>query len=485
MSCSEIDNYARDLRIIAMAGLGLLSLPVSSLAGEWIISPSIGIDHIYTDNVFLSSEDPQSENITRVRPTLSAYKEGARGNFDFNYAPEYRHYWDDTQSNQTINLLRTSGNLEVMENQLFVDAWATSDQTQLSSGRSSPDGITGISDPIDYYTLGVSPYYTTRFGNVSVLEARYSLDRVDYSDDQAVNSTSQSLDMVLGSGTYTVAHAWELAASHTVEDFAGEARDNKISRFRGEYIQQMSRRWALAFAAGYEDYQLVNNNDVDGAIWSAGVIFTPSNHTRFAIGAGERAFGDDYYMDLVHRTAYTVWRMGFTRDYISARDEATEDTLFLRQDDFGELVRDAVLDNPPPVSVTGVSTLSADYYESDRLSGSVSFRSTRTQAVLRANLIKRDYAADSSQQDTRDAVTSIQLNRVLSRKFNGVTRLLWRDHEQELLDYKEWVISLGLTYSLGENAALSTSVGHLERNGDTDLSSYDENRADVGFVWRF
>ncbi|MET0026599.1 MAG: TIGR03016 family PEP-CTERM system-associated outer membrane protein [Candidatus Thiodiazotropha sp.] len=468
-----------------MAGLGLLSLPVSSLAGEWIISPSIGIDHIYTDNVFLSSEDPQSENITRVRPTLSAYKEGARGNFDFNYAPEYRHYWDDTQSNQTINLLRTSGNLEVMENQLFVDAWATSDQTQLSSGRSSPDGITGTSEPIDYYTMGLSPYYTTRFGNTSVLEARYSVDKVDYSYDSAVDSTSQTLDLVLGSGTYTVAHAWELAAMHTVEDFSGEVRDNKISRFRGEYIQQMSRRWALAFAAGYEDYQLVNNEDVDGDLWSVGVIFTPSNHTRFAIGAGERAFGDDYYMDLVHRTAYTVWRMGFTRNYISARDEATEDTLFLRQDDFGELVRDAVLDNPPPVAVTGVSTLSADYYESDRLSGSVTFRSTRTQAELRANLIKRDYSAESSQQDTRDVVTSFQLSRVLGRSLGGVTRVLWRDHEENLLDYREWVVSLGLSYRLGMDTTLTTSVSHLERNADSDLNTYDENRADAGFVYRF
>ncbi len=485
MSCSEIDNYARNLRIFSIVGLGLLSLPVSSLAGEWIISPSIGIDHIYTDNVFLSTEDPQSENITRVRPTLSVFKEGARGNFDFNYAPEYRYFWDDTQSNQTINLLRTSGNLEVVENQLFIDAWATSDQTQLSSGRSSPDGITGTTEPIDYYILGLSPYYTTRFGNTSVLEARYSVDKVDYSDDLAVNSTSQTLDLVLGSGTYTVAHAWELAATHTVEDFAGEARDNKISRFRGEYIQQLSRRWALAFAAGYEDYQLVNNNDVDGDIWSLGLIITPSSHTRFAIGGGERAFGDDYYMDFLHQTAFTVWRLGFTRDYISARDETTEDTLFLRQDEFGELVRDAVLDNPPPVSVTGISTLSADYYESDRLNGSVTFRSTRTQAMLRASLIKRDYAEDSSQQDTRDVVTSIQLNRVLSRRFNGVTRVLWRDHEQDLLDYKEWVFSLGLTYSLGMNTAISASASHLERDADSELNSYDENRADAGFVWRF
>jgi uncharacterized protein (PEP-CTERM system associated) len=485
MSCSENDNHSRDLPIYALAGLGILCFPLPSSAGEWIISPSIGIDHIYTDNVMLSNEDKQSENITRVRPTLSVYREGARGKLDFNYAPEYRYYWDDTRSNETINLLRTRGNLEVLENQLFVDAWATSDQTRLSSSRSSPDGITGDTESIDYYTMGLSPYYTTRFGNTSVLEARYSVDKVDYSYNQAVDSTAQTVDLVLGSGTYTVAHAWELSAKHTIEDFTGETDNNKISRFRGEYIQQLSRRWALAFAAGYEDYQLVLNEDEDGALWSAGIVFTPSSHTRFALGGGERAFGDDYYMSFVHRSAFTVWRMRYKRDFISARDEATEDTLFERQDEFGELVRDAVLDNPPPVSTSGVSTLSADYYETENLSASMTYRSVRTQAVLSASLRKRDYQTDSRQRNTRDVSTSVQFSRVLSRTFSGTARVLWRDHEEDVSNYDEWMATVGLNYRLGLDTTLSTSVSHLERDGDLDLNVYEDNRAALGFVTRF
>ncbi|MET0065168.1 MAG: TIGR03016 family PEP-CTERM system-associated outer membrane protein [Candidatus Thiodiazotropha sp.] len=468
----------------AIAVFGLLSVPVSSDAGEWIISPAIAIDHLWTDNSLLSSEDPQNESITRVRPSLSVYKEGARGNVDFNYAPEYRYYWEETQANETIHLLRTSGNLEVMENHLFVDAWATSDQTQLSSSRSSPDGLTGTSEAIDYYTMGVSPYYTTRFGNTSVLEARYSADTVNYDNDEAVDSKSQSVDVVLGSGTYTVSHAWELAASHTVEDFSSNPEDNKISRFRGEYIQQLSRRWALAFAAGYEDFQLVLGDDVDGELWSAGIIFTPSNRTRLALGGGERAFGDDYYLDFQHQGAFTVWRMNFHRDYISARDEATAETLFQRQDEFGNLVRDAVLDNPPPMIANGVSTLSAEYYEMDHLSGSVTFRSTRTQLTLRASLIKRDYPTDSN-VDTRDVSTSVAFSRVISRTFTGIARVLWDDHEDEVQNYRQWAALLGVNYRLGPDSMITTSVTHLERDSDVELGSYDENRAGVGFVTTF
>ncbi|MES9979035.1 MAG: hypothetical protein ABW107_09820, partial [Candidatus Thiodiazotropha sp. 6PLUC5] len=230
--------------------------------------------------------------------------------------------------------------------------------TQISSSRASPDGLTGPTENIDYYTVGVSPYYTTRFGNVSVLEARYSADKVDYEDQDEVDSTSQEFDLILGSGTYSTSHAWELAASHTLEDYTGTSDDkNKISIFRGEFLQQISRRWAVAFAAGYEDFDLIIGEDVDGELWSVGIVFTPTSRTRFALGGGERAFGDDYYLNFEHTSGRSVWRIDYKRDYISARDEATRPSLFQRQDEFGNVVRDAVLENPPPVTVTGVSTL--------------------------------------------------------------------------------------------------------------------------------
>jgi hypothetical protein len=508
----------------------VLSSPFAAMAGEWIVSPSVSIDEVYTDNAELSSDEKQEEYITRVRPTISILREGARSNLDFNYSPEFRYYKEDTNDNETVHQLRANGDVELVENHLFVDAWATSDQTRISSRRSSPDGLTGES--IDYYTVGVSPYYTTRFGNTSVLEARYTADKVDYEDPDdpdpgeqeavSTDSTSNEFDLVLGSGTYSTAQVWELSASHTVEDFTSTSDDdsnrsdkNKISIFRGEFLQQITRRWALAFAAGYEDFDLIeevdsqsgeaNDPDVDGELWSVGVVFTPTSRTRMALGAGERAFGDDYYFNFVHRASRSVWRVDYKRDYISARDEAIRPTLFQRQDEFGNVVRDAVLDNPPPITVTGVSTLSSEYYELDRLTARFIYRTERTRAEFRAGLAKRDY---ENPHDTRDVTSSISLNRMISRKFSGTARLHWTDHEEERrsarydqnpdtgdvtvtyvddpLKYKEWSAMLGVSYILGTDTTLSTSVTHLDRDAETEnTTSYEENRVSLGFLMRF
>jgi uncharacterized protein (PEP-CTERM system associated) len=460
----------------------MLSLPLAAQSGEWIISPSITMDEVYTDNALLTSEDKQEEYVTRVRPGLSIYREGARTNLDFNYSPEYRYYKEETRDNETVNFLRANADAEVVENHLFVDVWGTADQTRISGSRNSPDGLTGPAENVDYYTLGISPYYTTRFGNTAVLETRYTADKVEYEEGNEIDSTSQKIDLVLGSGTYSTAQAWELSASHTREDFSGP-QDNKVSIFRGEFIQQISRRWALAFAAGYEDFDLANEEDVEGELWSLGIVFTPTNRTRFSIGGGERAFGDDYYVDFEHEASKSVWRLNYKREYISARDEVTHSSLFQRQDDFGNLVRDPVLDSPPSVSVVGISTLSAEYYETDRVNASYTFRTLRTLIQLRARFIKRDYALDS--QDTEDTTASISLSRVISRRFRGLTRFLWLDHEQDLNVYDEWSAVLGLVYTLGTNTSLSLGYTHLERDGETDLNSFDENRVTLGFVSSF
>jgi uncharacterized protein (PEP-CTERM system associated) len=460
----------------------MLSLPLVVQSGEWIVSPSVTLEEVYTDNALLTEEDKQSEYVTRVRPGISIFREGARTNLDFNYSPEYRYYKEETRDNETIHFLRANADAELVENHLFVDVWGTADQTRLSGSRNNPDGLTGPTENQKYYTLGLSPYYTTRFGNTSVLEARYTTDKVEYDEDVGIDSAAQKYNLVFGSGTYSTAQAWELSASHTIEDF-NEHGENEISRFRGEFIQQITRRWAVAFAAGYEEFDLHLDEDVDGELWSLGIVFTPTNRTRFAIGGGERAFGNDYYAEFEHEASRSIWNLSYRRDYNSARNEVTQSSLFERQDAFGNVVRDAVLESPPTSRNYTISSLSAEYYELDRVSASYVFRTRRSNFQLRAGYTKRDYTSDT--QDNENVSASLSFNRFISRKLRGTTRLSWLDHKQDLGNYDEWSAALGFSYLLGTETRVQVGLNHLERNGEDELISYKENRVSLGIVSSF
>ncbi len=459
---------------LVLAGVGISAFTLDAAAGDWIISPAVTLEQAYTDNANLTHEDEENESITILRPSISAYREGGRARVDFNYAPEYRHYWEDTEDDELVNFLRAEGNVELMEEHLYLDGWATADLTTItSSGGSGVGGLTGLDDTAEVYTAGLSPYFKTRLGNISLFEARYSLDTVRYDEDDLEQSVGQRVDLVLGSGTAFSNQIWEISAFHNQVDYEDQDEDNKVRQFRAELAQQLTRQWALAFAAGYEDYDLVLNEDFDGSLWSVGIIYTPNTRTRLAIGGGERAFGDDYYLDFSHSSRRTVWTANYSRDFTSARDELLRPTLFQRQDVFGNLVRDAVLESPPTVDREGGPAISAEYYELERFSTSFTYEASRTLLGLSAGRNERTYELPID--NTEDIFASASVSRDISQRTTAFLRLSWTDHQEEALDYDEWVAALGGSYQLGTRTFMGMRLAHLERDGEIDEETYDEN----------
>jgi len=467
-----------------LGGLGLAGLPPMVSASDWIITPAVTVEQVYTDNALLTHDNEESESITRLRPSISLYREGGRASVDVNYAPEYRHYWQETEDNEVVHFLRADGKLEVAENVFFLDGWASADLTNITSrGRSGIDGLTGRSDTTEVYTLGISPYFTARMGNFSTFEARYTADAVDYSEDGVDDNRGQRVDLVLGSGTGFTNQVWELSAMQSVVDYDNLDEDNEAKVVRAEYIQQLTRVWALAFAAGYEDYKLAVSEDSDGSLWSVGIIYTPSPRTRLALGGGERAFGKDYYLDFLHRSQRTIWTASYRRDYTSARDEIVRPSLFQRQDAFGNLVRDPVLENPPVGERGGSPALSAEYYELERFETSFTLATGRTTLSLRGGRTDRNY--ENPVEDTRELDAAANISRNLSQRTTGFFGLSWRDHEEDLLNYDQWLASLGGDYRIGEISSLGLRLDHLERDADTDIDSYQENRFSLFYTAAF
>jgi uncharacterized protein (PEP-CTERM system associated) len=482
----NLQNLAGKMKILPLllGGLGLTNLLQTASAADWIISPAITVEQTYTDNALLTNDNEEQENITRIRPSISLYREGARAKVDINYAPEYRHYWEDTQDDELVHFLRAEGNTELLENHLFLDGWGTADMTSISStGRNGIDGATGRSDTTEVYTAGLSPYFTAHLGNFSTFEARYTADMVNYTENGLDDNTGQQVDLVLGSGSAFSNQVWELSAMQSVVDYDSLKDDNEVKQVRAELAQQLTSQWALAFAVGHEEYNLAITPDSDGTLWSVGVIYTPNPRTRLALGGGERSFGDDYYLDFSHRSQLSVWTASYKRDYISARNEVMRPSLFQRQDAFGNLVRDAVLNNPSIPQRNGSPTLNADYYQIERFDTSFTLASGRTALTLQAGHSERIY--DIALNDTRDWDGAINLRREISQRTSGFIRLGWKDHKEDALDYDQWLTSLGGNYQIGSASTLGVTLAHLNRNADIDINSYTENRFSIYFSSTF
>jgi uncharacterized protein (PEP-CTERM system associated) len=466
------------LPLVSAVLWGGLGCAVTAQATDWVIAPGLTLEQVYTDNANLD-EEGRSESITRISPRISAYREGARGRLDLRYAPQYRHYWQETESNKVVNFLRADGNVELYENHLFVDGWATADQHTINSGgRTGIDSLTGTNDLTEAYSGGISPYYTTRLGKYVSAEARYTLDRVYYSDQNLDGSTGQRADLVLGSGPSVRAMPWQIHLNERQVNYDDLEDNDRIRRARAELNYQLNRSWALAGTLGYEKYQLAVSEDRDGELWNVGFIYTPSSRTRLAAGVGERFFGTDYYLDFSHRAKRVVWNARYGRDVVSARDEVLDSDLFTRQDAFGNLIRDPVLDNPVGTVRSG-ATISEDYYLQDRFNTVFTLATERSRLTLSAIYIKRDYQQSTQTQDSEDVNLAASFSRQLRQRLSAFARLTWNDHKQESRDYQQWIATLGGNYQLGSHTSLNLNLAHLDRDASAATGSYTENRASL------
>ena len=457
---------------------GGLGCAVTAQATDWMLAPGLTLEQIYTDNANLDDQG-RSESITRLSPRISAYREGPRAKLDFRYAPQYRHYWQETQSDKVVNFLRADGNVELYENHLFLDGWASANQHTInSSGRTGIDSLTGTSDLTEVYSGGISPYFTTRLGRNMSAEARYTLNRVYYTEQNLNSSTGQRVELVLGSGAAVRVSPWQLHLQEKQVSYDDLESDDRIRRARAEINHQLNRTWALAGALGYEKYQLAVSEDRDGALWNVGFIYTPTPRTRLAAGAGERFFGTDYYLDFSHRAKRVVWNAQYKRDVISARDEVLDTDLFTRQDEFGNLIRDPVLSSPVETISSG-ATLNEDYYLLDKFNTAFTLATERSRLTLNAAYIKRNYDQSSQSQDSEDHNLAAYFSRELRQQLSAFARLTWNDHQQDLNDYQQWIATLGGSYRLGQTTSLTLNLAHLDRNASLSTGSYTENRASL------
>src|SRR5262245_49848037 len=97
-----------------------------AFAAKWDITPSISAGETYTDNVGLRTEgeDPSSDFVTTVTPGLSVRGTGGRATLSADYSLQRLQFLHQTQNNDFIHNLNSTGSIELWDKSLFLDGAA-------------------------------------------------------------------------------------------------------------------------------------------------------------------------------------------------------------------------------------------------------------------------------------------------------------------------------------------------------------------------
>lgn len=290
---------------------------------SWEIVPTLSVEETYTDNVRLRpAGSERGDWVTQVRPGVSVIGNGARARFTATYAAGIL-YRANEETREIHHFLDAKGDAELVRQLLYIDARASVSQQNISLlGPQADSNVNATGNRTTVRTFLVSPYLRRDFGSDAQGELRLTYSSVDTSAvTSSADSDSNRIDMRLASGPAFKLLTWNVAYSNERVKYAS-GQDIDTERIAAGARRLITPNLGLTANVGYEDNNYITTGPaLDGAFWSVGPEWTPTPRTRLAATAGRRFDQPNYSLDFSHRTRLTTWRVNYSEDVTTQRQQ--------------------------------------------------------------------------------------------------------------------------------------------------------------------
>lgn len=317
------------------------------------MTPSISVDQGVTDNA--RQQPPgsrQADTFTRVQPGVSMSGVGNRLRFNLGYNLRQTFYMDNDDLNSASHFLNFTGNSELIEEMVFVDARASITEALIANtaAQGSDLSLTNEANRASVQTFSISPFMRNRLGSFANTEFRYTFANTE--SEALSSSVSHRSTNTLRSGDQFQRLKWGLTSDIQYSQrsnapgtggtllVAGQesATDTKLFLADGEY--RLTYDWALIGSVGYEetrDPTLVQ--PMEGVVGSAGFRYNPSPRTNIALSINHRNKSDFARLNASHKfTERSLVTVSYDESLLISEAQRAQNLDFLVVDQFGNFV---------------------------------------------------------------------------------------------------------------------------------------------------
>lgn len=255
-----------------------------------VITPSVGVQGSFTDNVRLTETNRDSDFVTRAFVGVDAILNGVRTKGVLQAQAAYDFYADADDLNGWSARGFGIGSYELVQNVLALELDGGLTNGNISTFGSSAIDRSGVDGRVQLATVGFGPRLTTRLGDFADLNAAARVSHVAY--EEADGSTTALLpeDSTLFNADVAVDTADRyanvqlgLAASYEEDD-----QDfRSYSAVASSYFR-VAPSVRLIARAGYDSIEDAANLDIDAPVWSLGVEYRPNDRALFSVEGGQR-----------------------------------------------------------------------------------------------------------------------------------------------------------------------------------------------------
>lgn len=476
---------------LLLLAVALCAWTAPDAVASWRGNAGVASGLVFTDNLFLSPTDQESDVIWRLRPSVSYGRTGNRLRVNFNYAPTGLMYFGNSDLNSVQHTLGASANAELIERYFFVDVRANANQvlidpTSTGGVRRRQGGFDSIANP-DAFTQVASisvtprlelPVAAGRFATIEFEPGVGAVFQASTAESNTRNTTGVSDTRVtVTSGPVFSTMPWSLSWRNRLFD---DNNNDRLGSFRYNQSYIFNRRYRLTGILGYDDSNFQSRRGRDsGGRWELRFDWTPKPTSSFQLGFGQAFFGNFWSAQGRHRHK----RWAFTGSYRVSIENAL--TTILDQevvplvDVFGEPIIDPINGDVLTANIDS-PVLIDDTFLNHRWTSTVGYQRGRNSANLNWSITQRDYSR--ALLDTTDFQVRLSFSRRLSARLTGTAAVRYWDHSEGRVDGRDFQqdgIDLTASYRLGPRTTLNSRIARQNRDSSLPNDSFDEHRFSI------
>lgn len=472
---------AKPTRLALAAAVALCAN--AALAGEWTYTPRLSASAMYSDNVLLTAQNPQSDVVFQVRPGFSVRGQGARlqGALDVNL--DRRETLNGRGNESNNRQWQAQGDAEIWEDLFFFNARSIATQVNVDNRLRVTDDnrLGGGTNSTNVTTYSLSPYLRHRFAGYADAELRPTYTSVSNEQDSNVgggqafaNSDSRVLAFRLVSGTHFAKAPWNFSVDRSRVEFDTGA-SNTFQRMQFNVGYQYSRKWLFDVTVGRERNEFASSRSTDGSILTVGFDWTPNDRTNVDVSWGERFFGRTASANVSYRKRFTRFNLNYS-DQILTTNQLFSQFNPTRAGDFNSFAtQDPALFNNVGVR-TDTPTLNDNVFLLRQLRSTLGWSKRRNSADVSAFWTSRtdqgggEAPAAPTTQRSADQ-TSYGLNASAGHQLSTATSLRvdtswqYNQFDSDGADNTFTRMGASINHNLSQYLSLNLRYSHLRRSG--------------------
>jgi len=515
-------NYKALLLLVAVSVISsFLLISTESDASEWVFTPTLTTDLIFSDNVRLqpNNENKSPDFITRLAPGVESKFTSRRFESDVTYRFINIINAVNADRNRSLHNLRARNTVEVVKDLFFFDGNVTMQQQNQSILGPQGDNVNSTGNLQSIRQYKTSPYIRKRFGNFATTEIRYArIWNESDASDTFFNSQTNAYNASLISGPSVQKLQWGL--NYVRQDIEFDIRPDPVRIETGiaNARYNLTRTFALTGNGGYENNNFgsgLGSQTPKGERWMAGFIWVPSARTSIEASAGKRFFGDTYAFDVSYSRRLLAMSATYDETIQSARGTVNVDgtgstttvltDLFTQQfppgtdpAEIAQLVQLFISElGIPPNLAFGQTFLTNRFFLRKKAESTIALQGKKNTLLIRAfrdnrtpldNRPELDAIIGTSQisnvkQHGANILWSLQLSPVSRFNVGG----LWSKRTFPGLNRNDTIKLYTVSYSRQLSPRLFTQFLYRRNERDSDLAGadYEENRIQASLFMRF